>query len=223
MTIPQQRIPTITTARPARRRLPRYLTRLHWGWYVAALVAVIAGAQSHPVLTIAVLATIALSLLTAAVRPKKLAGLFRRADALAARMPKRTAIPRQVTVHKLQTMHWGRFEEATIERARTSPGVINATLTGKAGDGGCDGIVHLVNGSRWLIQCKRYNGKKNIPGDTVRSTVGAAHLADCTNAVIVTSGDFTKAAKTEAAKLGVVLFNGDDTAAWMRGGRAPWQ
>lgn len=210
--------------RPATKaRRKSRLPRIHWGWYAAATVIVIAAARTHPILTTAVITTVLLSLILAAARPRRLARLFRPIDQFAARLPKRSAIPRQATAAKLQNLHWSRFEEAGIQAARQTPGVVEAVPTGKSGDRGCDGQVRLVNGQRWLLQFKRYNAKKKVDGETVRATVGAAHLAGCTGAAIVTSSGFTKKALEEAVELGVVLFDGDDSAAWMNGGRAPWQ
>lgn len=221
MAISQQR-PRATPTPVRRGRMPR----ITWSGLGITLLLDYFAFVTWPAPTIAVNALLILLTVLAAVlnktQPQRLNALFHRLDKATALLPKQAPIPRLATAAKLRNMNWDRFEDAVVARAKTSPGVTHAVLTGKTGDRGCDGIVYLANGSRWLIQSKRFNAKNRVSGETVRATVGAAHLAGCTNAVIVTSNTFTAAAVKEAGQLGVVLFDGDDTAAWFNGGRAPW-
>lgn len=222
MTIPQQQMRTAPAATPRSRR-PR-ITRSGLAFTVLAACFCFV---NWPYPTIAAAVLLVVLLVVAAhlnkTQPQRLNTLFRRLDKAAALLPKSAVIPRHATAAKLQHLHWTRFEEAGIQAARKTPGVVEAVPTGKSGDRGCDGQVRLVNGQRWLLQFKRYNAKNNVDGQTVRATVGAAHLAGCTGAAIITSSGFTKEAVAQAGKLGVVLFDGNDTAHWMNGGRAPWQ
>lgn len=222
MTIPQQRYRTTPARRRPSRRTSR-LTRIHWGWWVAAVIAALVAVQQHPVISACALTLVVASVIVAAVRPRRFARLFHRIDQVAARIPERSAIPRQASLGHLQTMHWSKFEQAVIARAEQSPYVARASLTGKTGDRGCDGIVTLTNGARVLIQCKRYKNTKKINGETVRSTDGAMRQAGCNLSVIVTTSDFTTEGQIAAAALGVIPFDGAATTDWFRGGRAPWE
>lgn len=219
----QQPVRRPAPVRTRRSRLPR----ITWSGLGISLLIGYFAFVTWPGQTVAVLVLLILLPILAAVlnrtQPQRLNTLFHRLDKAAAHLPKPAAIPRQATAAKLQNMHWTRFEEAGVEAARKAPDVAHAELTGKSGDRGCDGLVRLANGSTWLLQFKRYNAKNKVDGETVRATVGAAQLAHCTGAAIVTSSGFTKEAVTQAVKLGVVLFDGTDTAQWMNGGRAPWQ
>jgi HJR/Mrr/RecB family endonuclease len=220
MAIPQQRTHRITTARRPRRNR---LARMHWGWWVFATLVAIGGLQSHPLVTIPVLALIAASLIVAAVRPRRFSRLFRRLDRIAARIPRPPSTPRQASLGRLQTMPWSDFERFVIARSQQSDYVAHAVGTGRPGDRGCDGIVTLQNGARVLVQCKRYKNTKKINGEMVRATDGAMRQAGCDLATIVTTSTFTPEGKIAAAQLGVIPFDGATTANWLRGGRAPWE
>jgi restriction system protein len=220
MTIQQQHIRTA----PSRRRRA-VLPRITWSGIGLTLLIGYFSYVTWPAQTIAALIIVFVLAVLAVVtsfRPGRLAPFFHHVDQIAARIPKRSAIPRQATLGRLQTMHHDRFEDAVVERAQQSPLVAHASRTGQTRDRGCDGLVHLTNGTRWLIQCKRYSPKNKVGGETVRTTAGAATQAGCTNAAIVTTSGYTTEAHEAARALGVVLFDGNDTAAWMNGGRPPW-
>lgn len=222
-TSPTTRVRKAQPRRSIRRPAPwslRRLPRISWGWAAGIAFGGYIVAKTYPVQSAAAVAVVAAAVILHVVRPARMAGLFARIDRLYA---SRRAMPQQASLGRLQTMHWAKFEQAVIVRAEQSDYVTHAVLTGKTGDRGCDGIVHLTNGIRVLIQCKRYKNTKKINGDTVRATDGAKRQAGCDLAVIVTSSDFTAEGQIAAASLGVIPFNGAATSNWLNGGRAPWE
>ncbi len=64
-------------------------------------------------------------------------------------------------------------------------------LNGKAGDQGADLIANL-NGKRYIIQAKRYSG--SVSNSAVQEAVAAKPYYDCSHAVVITNGEYTRGA-----------------------------
>jgi restriction system protein len=102
--------------------------------------------------------------------------------------------------------------ERLARRLLREAGFINATVTGKTGDGGIDGIgvyrLSLVS-FPVFFQCKRYRG--SVAAGAVRDFRGAmSGRGD--KGLLITTGNFTAAAKQEATRDGappVDLIDGE--------------
>lgn len=102
--------------------------------------------------------------------------------------------------------------ERLARRLLREAGFINATVTGKSGDGGIDGIgvyrLSLVS-FPVFFQCKRYRG--SVRAGAVRDFRGAmSGRGD--KGLLITTGNFTAAAKQEATRDGappVDLIDGE--------------
>jgi hypothetical protein len=78
-----------------------------------------------------------------------------------------------------------------------------AEVTGRPGDGGVD-VIAERDGRRVAVQVKRYGGcATRVTAKHVRDLPGAALLADCEGAMLVTDGQLTDDAALAAAKLDV--------------------
>lgn len=77
-------------------------------------------------------------------------------------------------------------------------------LTPTSGDHGVDIIAWRVK-RKFAIQCKRYN--KNIGNKAVQEVFTGKKLYGAGEAAVITNSYFTEQAKTEAADLGVMLWD----------------
>ena len=93
--------------------------------------------------------------------------------------------------------------ERLCQRLLRESGFTQVEVTGRSGDGGIDGIGVLRLGGflsiRVLFQCKRYKG--SIGTGVVRDFRGAM-VGRTDKGLIVTTGNFTPAAKREATRDG---------------------
>lgn len=90
------------------------------------------------------------------------------------------------------------YEEYCAGHLR-SRGYVDATVTRYSQDGGID-----VHSKELIVQCKHYQGSVGVA--VVRETYGvASHYGK--SAVIITSGSYTAAAKSEALRFGVALLH----------------
>jgi restriction system protein len=92
--------------------------------------------------------------------------------------------------------------ERLAQRLLRAAGFINTTITGRSGDGGIDGVgiyrLSLVS-FPVFFQCKRYKG--TVGPDKVRDFRGAmAGRGD--KGLLITTGAFTREARTEATRDG---------------------
>lgn len=219
-----------TNPRPVRRTRrstsSRLIPQLTLGGLAVTLFIGYILVKSYPLQAIPALIAIAAVVILAVIRPRRLAGLFHGADRIAAALPARSALPRQLTAEAFHRLSPGRFEHAVAELARDDD-TMHATVVGGSGDGGADVLVKRKDGSNVLIQCKRYKKGNNVPSRDIRDANGAYwDLHGCHRAVIVTTADFTKDAKATNARLRqqVRLVNGADLAAWADGtGPSPLQ
>jgi restriction system protein len=127
---------------------------------------------------------------------------------------------RQLLLETLRGLPPGGFERFCQRLLRES-GFQEVTVTGRAGDGGIDGIgilqVSPLVSFKVLFQCKRYSGAVNP--SQVRDFRGAMQgRAD--KGIIVTTGGFTSDAKKEAVRDGVPpieLVDGDKLVMMIEG------
>jgi restriction system protein len=209
----------------ARRHL-RLLTSINWKYYAGASVLTAHTFATHPIAT----STTAIAITGSAVlitktKPTSLTRTARRIQALNNRRP---ALPRNGhrTLETFQRMNPERFEKAIAELAATDPHVISATRVGGANDRGMDVRVHLHDGRRILIQCKRYRHGNNVGSDIIQTINGVyRELHHCHEAVIITTAKFTRSAFATNAALPhpIRLIDGDSLTAWANGAPAPWR
>jgi hypothetical protein len=75
---------------------------------------------------------------------------------------------------------------------------VGAAALGKSYDGGID--LKLYRDDRYLIvQCKRWTAKQ-VPHNAVHELIGVVYTQQAQGAILVTSGEFTRAAREAAAK-----------------------
>ena len=118
----------------------------------------------------------------------------------------------------LKSMEPSAFERLSMRLVKEA-GFRNVEVLGKAGDGGIDGVgvykVSLVSFPTYF-QCKRYTG--SVPSRAVRDFRGAmAGRGD--KGILITTGTFTREAKTEAVRDGappVDLIDGDELCELLR-------
>ena len=106
----------------------------------------------------------------------------------------------------------GGFEKLS-QRLLREAGFVNVTVLGKSGDGGIDGVgvyrMSLVSFPVYF-QCKRYQG--SVTAGAVRDFRGAM-AGRGEKGLLITSGSFTKEARSESTRDGappVELVDGDD-------------
>jgi restriction system protein len=182
-------------------------------------------ARTWPALTIATVALAVGILILRAVRPQLLTRILDRARGLGIR---RSALPARGrrTLDAFHRMTPARFEQAIAELARQDPDVLQALAVGQANDRGMDVHVHLTDGRRILIQCKKYAPGNNVGSDTIQTTNGVYRdIHHCHQAVIVTTASYTRAALDTNTMLPtpIRLVDGAGLTDWANGGRAPWQ
>jgi restriction system protein len=108
---------------------------------------------------------------------------------------------REDLLQVLQTMSASGFEHLA-KRLLRAAGFINTSVTGRAGDGGIDGVgvyrLSLVS-FPVFFQCKRYKG--SVGPEKVRDFRGAMQGRG-DKGLLITTGSFTKEAKSEATRDG---------------------
>jgi restriction system protein len=182
-------------------------------------------AKTWPVLTATTLALIGALLVLRAARPRRLAPLIRRLDTLNFYRPALPARGRR-TLNAFHRMTPARFERAIAELAQKDPSVTRATAVGQANDRGMDVLVHLNDGRRILIQCKKYRPGNNVGSETIQTINGVYQdIHHCHEAAIVTTATFTRAAVDTNTMLPqpIRLINGDALVQWANGGLPPWR
>lgn len=84
-----------------------------------------------------------------------------------------------------------------------------ASVTKASGDQGADIVAHK-QGRRIVVQCKKYTG--SVGNAAVQEAFAAMRHYQCSEAVVVTTGSFTAAAKQLAATTGVRLLHHSELA-----------
>lgn len=215
----------MATYQPARRRTRKIrrlrLRHIHPGWYIAVPIALYAAARTWPIPFLCTVTAIAALLILNAVRPARLTALLSRLRHLTGR---RTQNLTHKTLTRYQKMPPTRFEQAIADLATRDEAVHSATPQGGANDRGADVLVHMHDGRRILIQCKRYTGKNKVTSDDVQKVNGTwRDIHRCDAAVIVTTTGFTRSALETNAMLRtrLRLVDGNNLALWTHGGPSP--
>ena len=205
-----------------RRRLP------HWGWWITGLVTVIAAAKTWPLYTISVTALIAVALIVAVVRPRRLARPLSWATTVIAFVNahrSRLPAPGHRTLADFLAMQPDQFEKAITDLAREDhTHVAHAEHTGQTADRGIDVLVTLHNGHRILVQCKHHRTGKKVGGDTVREIAGSVLASGCHAGAIITTTGYTSEAIATNVALGrnaLALIDGHQLVAWANGHTPP--
>jgi restriction system protein len=210
-----------TRTRPTRRR---QLPRLGWGW-LGLTVVIIGIARTWPLYTGITVVLIAVGLIIAARQPAWLQRATRRLPAINFSRPHLPARGHR-TLDTFLRMHHDRFEHAIAALAREDRNVHTAQQVGQANDRGADVLVHLKDGRRILVQCKKYRHGNNIGSETIQTINGVYRdIHHCHQAVIVTTAGFTAAAGQTNAMLPypIRLIDGPQLVQWANGGSPPWQ
>jgi len=104
---------------------------------------------------------------------------------------------------KLQKMDPYEFEKYVAEIYRRQ-NYKNVQVTVKSGDYGADILATDPSGRKVCIQCKRYQNKVGV--EAVQQINSARGYYRCQRAIVVSTSDFTKQAKSLAEKNGVELY-----------------
>ena len=94
------------------------------------------------------------------------------------------------------------YEKYVADRLE-SMGYKRVNVTKSSGDFGAD-ILAFRDGKQYCIQCKRYS--KPVGLHAIQEVYSAKSFYSCDIAMVITTSQFTKAAKEFAEKTGVVLI-----------------
>ena len=112
---------------------------------------------------------------------------------------------------------WERLEALLADHYRAQGYAVDHCGTGNTGsrfDGGID-LKLRKDDTFILVQCKHWNAKQ-VPHNAVHELLGLMVNHGATGAILVTSGEFTRAAVDSAARQGhVQLVDGDDLRAML--------
>lgn len=112
----------------------------------------------------------------------------------------------------LTQVRWDRLEAMLADYYRAQGYAVDHCGTGNTRsrfDGGID-LKLRRDGAYLLVQCKHWNAKQ-VPHNDVHQLIGLMVNEGATGAILVTSGEFTRAAVEAAVKHGhVQLVDGDD-------------
>ena len=119
----------------------------------------------------------------------------------------------------LQSLHPSSFE-ILPQRLLRELGFTNVEVTGKSGDGGIDGVGVIKIGGvlsfHIVFQCKRYSG--SVSSSHIRDFRGAM-VGRADKGLFITTGTFTRGAKTEARRDGaptIDLIDGNEFATYLK-------
>jgi hypothetical protein len=98
------------------------------------------------------------------------------------------------------------FEQLVVELFRKRRQ--EARRTGRTGAHGADVIVRADDGEKWVVQCKR--GRGNVGESTVRDFCNTVHTEKADWGILITTGDFSHAAKTWARTRPLTLITGKE-------------
>lgn len=85
-------------------------------------------------------------------------------------------------------------------------GFVRVEYTKTSGDYGGDLIAYHKNGSKWVIQCKRY--KSHVGIDAVQQVLGAKNMYNAERMAVMTNNVLTASAKNLANRSGVIIYEG---------------
>jgi restriction system protein len=104
------------------------------------------------------------------------------------------------------------FEDLILLLFKAIPEFDEVRKTRSRADGGIDVVAVNKNeftGGRVAIQAKRYAPHHKVPIADVREMVGSISQREFHKGIIITTSGYTAAAREEAARLGIELFDGE--------------
>jgi restriction system protein len=122
------------------------------------------------------------------------------------RAKRRTLLDQQTGLESIRAFSWRQFETLVGEIYRRRGFAVIETPDGP--DGGVD-LVARKDGEKHLIQCKHWKAQK-VSVQVVRELLGVLYRTGAAGGIIVTTGEFTQAARREAAGQALELVNGSD-------------
>ena len=120
---------------------------------------------------------------------------------------KRERLDRQTGIESIRGLSWKEFEELLGEAYRRQGYSVQENV-GTGPDGGID-LTIKRNGSVYLIQCKQWRSFK-VGVKVVREMLGLVTAVSAKGAIIVSSGQFTQAARAFALGKPLQLVEGDE-------------
>ena len=122
------------------------------------------------------------------------------------------AAARLDSVKNLMELDGYEFEDLILQLFRSIPEFDDVRKTRSRGDGGID--VVAVNkkeftGGRVAIQAKCYAPGHKVPVAEVREMIGSISQREFHKGIIITTSGYTSAAREEAARLGIELYEGE--------------
>ena len=134
-----------------------------------------------------------------------------RAPSIAAR--RRFLFDRQRDIDSIRSLSWLQFEQLVGETYRR----LGYSVSENAIKGADDGIDLWLNkdGGDVLVQCKHW--KQNVGVSTVREHLGVVSAYKARRGVIVSSGNFTAAARDFARQTAIELVSGEQLAQLVSG------
>jgi len=122
------------------------------------------------------------------------------------------AAARLDSVKNLMELDGYKFEDLILQLFRSIPEFDDVRKTRSRGDGGID--VVAVNkkeftGGRVAIQAKCYAPGHKVPVAEVREMIGSISQREFHKGIIITTSGYTSAAREEAARLGIELYEGE--------------
>lgn len=128
-------------------------------------------------------------------------------------LSRRRLLDRQSGIESLRSISWREFEQLVGEAYRRQGYDIEET-----GGGGADGGIDLVlrgHGETVLVQCKRWKARQ-VGVDKVRELFGVVTAERADRGILVTSGNFTNAARSFQAGKPLALIDGPALAQLVR-------
>ena len=116
------------------------------------------------------------------------------------------------TVQNLLDLDGYEFEKLMVQLFEAIPDFDEVRRTRSRADGGIDLVAINTTpfvGGRVAIQAKRYATHRKVDIAAVREIVGSISQREFNKGIIITTSDFTKAAREEATRLGVELYDGE--------------
>jgi len=114
------------------------------------------------------------------------------------------------TVQNLLDLDGYEFEQLIVQLFEAIPVFDEVRRTRSRADGGIDLVAVNTTpfvGGRVAIQAKRYATHRKVDIAAVREIVGSISQREFNKGIIITTSDFTRAAREEATRLGVELYD----------------
>ena len=132
--------------------------------------------------------------------------------ALIARVFDVRQLDRQAGIETIRELSWQQLERLLAEAFRRQGYVV--TETPPSNDGGVDLILDR-RGERVLVQCKQWKVWK-VGVKTVRELAGVVATQKATCGIVVTSGEYTRDARTFSEQSGIRLIDGSELVQLIR-------